>query len=81
MIRAIGKNERNTPIVMLGLSMENINKLKEDEPIRVNIKNLVPGEPPTNLPDIDILIFVATPESLDALTKAAGLNIPGGING
>ena len=44
------------PNVVLGLEEENFALLKEGKPIRVNLHNLDPDGPPTDLPDITVMI-------------------------
>jgi hypothetical protein len=50
MIKALKGN-----MIVLGLSDENINRLKKDQPIKFNLQEL-------GLPDFDVLIFTAKDE-------------------
>lgn len=43
-------------IVVLGLEPENLRRMQLGEPVRVNLRHLVPGEKPTDLPDIDVMV-------------------------
>lgn len=50
MVKALKGN-----MIILGLSEENINRLKQDQPIKFNLQEL-------GLPDFDVLIFTAKDE-------------------
>jgi hypothetical protein len=50
MVKALKGN-----MIILGLSDENINRLKADQPIKFNLQEL-------GLPDLDVLIFTAKDE-------------------
>lgn len=43
-------------IVVLGLEPENLRRLQMGEPVRVNLRHLIPGAAPTGLPDIDVMV-------------------------
>jgi hypothetical protein len=49
------------PVVMLGLDAENLDRLREGQPITVNLRRLNPtgGVEVTELPDVDVVIFYA----------------------
>lgn len=55
MIRAV-LYDRGKPIVVLGLSEENMVRLHAGQPVQVNLKHLDPNGPPTDLPDIEVVI-------------------------
>lgn len=42
--------------VVLGLDPDNLTRLAQGEPVRVNLRDLDPDGPPTSLPDIDVMI-------------------------
>lgn len=76
MIRALGTGPHNQPVVILGLTTDNLERLAASRPIRLNLHYLDPDGPPTRLPDIDIVIFsvAATPrEELGRLFDASTL--------
>jgi hypothetical protein len=56
-IRAILRRKSGCPVVVLGLGDENMRRLMLDQPIRVNLRSLDPGDPPDpSMPDIDVVI-------------------------
>jgi hypothetical protein len=60
MIRAIVSGEDGRKAVLLGIDGENLRRLLNDEPIRVNLRHLDPtGDPVDGMPDIDVVIFDA----------------------
>lgn len=77
MIRVLASNP-DRMVVMLGLEPVNLDRLREGQPIRVNLRHLVPGEPPCTddnghlLPDIDVVIFFGGQEETRMLTEAFG---------
>lgn len=52
MIKAVAKGKRGQPVVILGLSAENMKRLMANKPIPVKLRQLHP-----DLPDLDILIL------------------------
>lgn len=74
MIRALGQHEDGRPVVFLGIDRENLERMIADQPIRINIGDLVkPAEGesdqtvPTGLPDVEVVIFWCP--DMDALAK------------
>lgn len=68
MIRAIGSAEDGTPVIFLGLDDENLRRLTSDQPIRVNLSELLPGQA-TGLPDITVVVFHAEGEAVEAMLR------------
>ncbi len=65
MIKALKGN-----MIMLGLSDENIKRLRQDQPIKFNLRDL-------GLTDMDVLIFHGkTEEAMTEMMKEAGLIHP-----
>jgi hypothetical protein len=59
-IRSLGHNVDGKQIVLLGLEPQNLDRLREGQPVRVNLRHLDPGGNPLDeLPDIDVVIFFA----------------------
>jgi hypothetical protein len=59
-IRSAGRQKNGRPVVALGLEPQNLSRLREGQPIVVNLRNLDPDGPPVNeLPDLDVLIYFA----------------------
>ena len=71
MIRALGNGD-GRPLVLLGLEPQNLDRLREGQPIRVNLRRLNPEGPDTDLPDIDVVVFFAGADEIEALKRAAG---------
>lgn len=70
MIRAVGEAD-GKPLVILGLEPQNMARLREGQPIRVNLRNLVPGGPPIDaLPDVDVVILFGGQDEIAALRAA-----------
>jgi hypothetical protein len=44
-------------VVLLGLTKVNLDRLMLDRPVLVNLHHLLPGAKPTELPDVDVVIF------------------------
>lgn len=60
------------PMVFLGLTAENLQRLQQDEPITLNLRRLIPGGPPIEeLPDVDVAIFAVGSRELRLLMEAA----------
>jgi hypothetical protein len=55
--------------VLLGLDAENMARLREGEPVQVNLRNLDPDEPREDLPDLDVVIFFAGTDEIEVLRK------------
>jgi hypothetical protein len=55
--------------VLLGLDAENMARLRDGEPISVNLRNLDPDVPREDLPDIDVVIFFAGADEVEVLRK------------
>jgi hypothetical protein len=70
-IRAIGSIE-GRPLVILGLDPQNLNRLREGQPIHVNLRRLNPGGADTELPDIDVVVVFAGKGEIAALVRAVG---------
>jgi hypothetical protein len=71
-IRSLAHNDEGKSIVLLGLEPQNMDRLREGQPVRVNLRHLNPGGAPVEeLPDIDVVIFFAGKEEVNALKKAA----------
>lgn len=63
MIRVVAHDKADGhPMVLLGLMDENLKRLQEDKPIRVNLRELIPGQH-TDLPNVSVVIFHATADS------------------
>ena len=73
MIRVLA-HEDGKPVVMLGLDPQNLNRLREGQPIVVNLARLNPDEDaePTGLPDIDVVVFFAGEEETAVLVARFG---------
>ena len=70
MIRAAGVSSTGTPFVFLGLEPQNINRLREGQPIKVNLRHLDPDGPPVEqLPDVDVIIFFGGQDEIRQLTE------------
>jgi hypothetical protein len=71
MIKAVAKGKRlkdDTPVtsILLGLSDENLRRLREDMPIAIDGREI-------GMPDIDVVIFAGrTEDEMLALLKRAG---------
>jgi hypothetical protein len=61
MIKAVGTTPDGKPVLLLGLSGENLTRLMADQPIKFNIGQL-------GLPDIEVLI-VGGPTESDIVKK------------
>ncbi len=69
-MRLAGMTRAGKPFVMLGLEDENIRRLLEGKPIRVNLRNLDPDGPPVDeLPDLEL--FIAAGPGLDQIEAFA----------
>lgn len=80
MIRTAGQQANGTPFVMLGLEPANMDRLREGQPIRVNLRHLDPDGPPVEqLPDLEVVIFFAGTDEKQALQKM--IEDAGGSNG
>jgi hypothetical protein len=55
------------PVVMLGLDAQGLNRLREGQPIQVNLRHLDPTGAPTDLPDIDVVIFFGGADEIKLL--------------
>jgi len=71
MIRALLTQKDGKPLVLLGLEPVNLNRLREGQPIKVNLRQLDPDGPPTDLPDIDVAVFFAGGDELRMLEDLA----------
>jgi hypothetical protein len=69
-IRALAVGDDGQPLIMLGLDPQNLNRLREGQPIRVNLRRLHPGGPDTVLPDINVVVFFAGTDEIRALREA-----------
>ena len=73
MIRAILHKADGSPMVVLGLGEENMRRLRNGEPIKVNLKRLDPTGGETELPDIDVVVVfddgTLTPTLLDQASQ------------
>lgn len=57
MIRALMVGVRGQPLVMLGLSADNLERLRNDEPIHLELRHLSgTDEVHRDLPDVDLII-------------------------
>lgn len=72
MIRSVARDADGKPVVLLGLEAQNMDRLRDGQPVRVNLRRLVPGGPPTDLPDIDVVVFYAGRAEIEMLERAAG---------
>lgn len=60
MMRFAGRTNEGKPFVVLGLDPQNMDRLREGQPIAVNLRKLDPdGEPIEELPDLDLMIVFA----------------------
>lgn len=72
MIRGYGTSE-GKPTVLLGIDPENFDRLREGQPIRVNLRHLNPdGEPVEALPDLDVAIFFAGTDEVTMIERLFG---------
>lgn len=70
MIRAVLTPKGGEPeTIILGLDEVNITRLKDNKPIKVNLHHLDPDGPPTNLPNINIVIAYDNDEFRDFLEE------------
>jgi hypothetical protein len=76
MIRALAHDKHGKPIVILGVDAENLSRLQDDKPIRVNLKYLDMSDKPTGLPDIDVVIFFDDGKTGVELMKAFAAKNP-----
>lgn len=67
MIRGLILKLNAVPCVLLGLEPENIARLLAGEPIELNLQHLDPTGDPVPLPDIDVVIFHADPDTAEEL--------------
>ena len=76
MLKFIAHANDFTPIFGIGLSEDNIQKLREDQPILIKLREITPF-----LPDIAILIFTGALEStlLDKATQNEGGEVMKGL--
>jgi hypothetical protein len=73
MIRAILTPHDGSPAtVVLGLDDENIRRLLDNKPIHVNLLHLDPGGPPTNLPDLNVVLAYDNADLREWLQKVEG---------
>lgn len=73
MIRAVLTPKGGEPeTVLLGLDEENISRLRNNKPIKVNLLHLDPDGPPTKLPNLNIVIAYDNDEFRDFLKRAQG---------
>ena len=64
------------PLILLGLDWENVRRLTEDDqPILINLRHLNPENETlvTNLPDVDISIFLMNAKNLGLLRERFGI--------
>lgn len=65
MIRSLAHEADGKQVVMLGVDPQNLSRLRDGQPIRVNLRNLIPGgEPIEELPDLDVVVFFAGAEEV-----------------
>jgi hypothetical protein len=61
-----------TPTVFLALEPQNLDRLREGQPIKVNLRYLDPEGPPVReLPEVDVVILYGGRDELDLLRKIA----------
>jgi hypothetical protein len=70
-LRAIA-TDGTKPVVLLGLDPQNFNRLREGQPIQVNLANLGLDGKPTGLPDIDVVVFYGGKDEMTVLADAWG---------
>jgi hypothetical protein len=71
MIRAVLTPKGGEPeTVILGLDEVNIQRLRDNKPIRVNLHHLDPDGPPTKLPNINIVIVYDNADFREFLEQA-----------
>ena len=70
MIRSAGQGKDGTPFVMLGLDAQNLARVREGQPIQVNLRHLDPDGPPVEqLPDLNVIIYFAGSIEQEALAR------------
>ena len=58
MIRGVAQRDDGTRIVLFGLTAENLDRLREGQPIVVNLRRLNPdGDELDFLPDLDVAVY------------------------
>jgi hypothetical protein len=74
MLRILAETNDGRPLVLLGLDDTNLARLKQDQPIVVNLRHLNPDDPDneTDLPDIDVSIFFAGDYEVKLLRERFG---------
>lgn len=71
MIRAVLTPKGGEPeTVILGLDEENMRRLRDNKPIKVNLHHLDPDGPPTKLPNLNIVIAYDNDEFREFLEEA-----------
>jgi len=69
MIRSIARQPDGTPLVLLGLTAESVEKLVRDgQPIVVNLSRLV-SDQAVPLPDVSVAVFYATEEAVEIMRQ------------
>lgn len=61
MIKAAGKMKDGRPLLLLGLSYDNLSRLMTDQPVKVDTAELKASEP-DNLPSMVVVIFAGKTE-------------------
>lgn len=73
MIRAVLTPHDGSPAtVVLGLDEVNIERLRQNKPIYVNLHHLDPGGDPTNLPNVNVVLAYDNDDLREWLQQAAG---------
>lgn len=74
MIRVLVADADGRPkTVLLGLHEENMSRLREGQPVRVNLRHLAGNNGPVvpSLPDLDVVVFIVDTASTAMIMAAA----------
>ncbi len=69
MIRSLATEPDGTPLVLFGLTAEDLKQMvKDEQPIIVNLRRLVPDQT-MELPDVQVALFYASEAAVEAMKQ------------